>query len=103
MFGVAGVDMLPSLFHAGDFGGVVELIEKGGGETFWSGAREHAGNVHVGIAGTGEAEINDADDLVVVVKKDVAEVEVAMDEVLFFGLFDVGVVLIDMLIVMLVI
>ena len=67
MLGVAGVDVLPGLFHAGDFGGVVELAEEGGGEFGWSGTGEHASDVHVGIAGAGEAKINDADDLVVAI------------------------------------
>jgi len=45
----------------------------------------------VGVTDTGEAEIDNADDFVLVVKENVAEVEVTMDQggLLVFGLFDV--------------
>ena len=67
MLGVAGVDVLPSLLHAGDFGGVVELVDKGIGKIFGCGAREHASDVHVRVAGAGKAEVNDADDFIVLI------------------------------------
>ena len=29
MLGVAAIDMLPDVFHVGDFGGVIEMLEEG--------------------------------------------------------------------------
>ncbi len=103
MLGVAGVDMLPGFFHAGDLGGVVKLLDESVGEFFRSGAREHAGDVHIGIASAGETKVDDADDFVVFIEEDITEIEIAVDEILFFGLFDVDVVLVDVLVVMLVV
>ena len=74
MFGVAVVDVLPSGFHAIDFFGVFELAEEGFFELGWSGARNDAGDIHVWVADAGEAEINEANDFVVFVEQDIAEI-----------------------------
>ena len=105
MVGIAGVDMLPGGLHAGNLAGGVggELGEEGVFELGRDGAGEDASNVHIGVAGAGEAKINDADDAVVRVEEDVAEVEVAMDELALLGGLDVGVVGVDVRIVVLVI
>ena len=103
--GVAGVDMLPVGLHAGDLAGGVggELREEGVFELGRDGAGEDAGDVHIGVAGAGEAKIDDADDVVVGIEEDVAEVEVAVDELALLGGLDVGMVGIDVRIVVLVI
>ena len=67
VLGVAVVDMLPDVFHVGDFFCVVKMFEKFLLKIVGSGAREDAGNVHIGIAGAGETEINDADHFVIFV------------------------------------
>ena len=103
VLGVAAIDMLPDVFHVVDFGGVVEMLEEFLLEVVGGGAGEDAGNVHVGIAGAGEAEVDDADHLVVLVEEDVAEVEVAVDELIGLGLFDVGVVGVDVVVVVFVV
>lgn len=64
---VAIVDMLPDVFHVGDLGGVIKVAEKFLLEIVGSGAGEDAGDVHIGVAGAGEAKIDDADHLVVFV------------------------------------
>lgn len=103
MLGVAGVDMLPGFSHAGDLGGIVELLDESVGEFFGGGAGEHAGDVHIGVASASETKVDDADDFIVFIEEDIAEIEVAVDEILFFGLFDVDVILVNVLVVMLVI
>ena len=65
MIGVAVVDMLPDVFHAGDFGSIIEMFEELLLKIVGSGARNHAGDVHVGVAGTSEAKIDDANHVVV--------------------------------------
>lgn len=65
--GVAGIDILPGDFHAVDFVGVIKVAEEGLLEFFWGGAGNNAGDVHIGVAGAGEAEIDYADDVVVFV------------------------------------
>ena len=67
VLGVAGVDVLPSLLHAGDFGGVVKLLNEGIGEFCGGGAGKHASDVHVRVAETSKAKINYADDFVIFV------------------------------------
>ena len=67
MLGVAVVDVLPGGFHARNFGGVFELAEEGFFEFFGGGAGNDASNVHIRVAGAGEAKINYADDFVVVI------------------------------------
>ena len=81
VFGVALVNVLPDVFHVVDFGGVggFELVEEDLLEFGGGGAGDDAGNIHIGIAGAGKAKINYADDLVVAVEEDVAEIEVAVD------------------------
>lgn len=76
---VALVDAAPDVAHFGDFGVIVELGEDGVFEVWMGGAGEDAGSVHVGVTDAGEAEVDDADDFVLVVEEDVAEVEVAVD------------------------
>lgn len=61
------------------------------------GARNHAGNVHIGIASAGKTKIDYANDFVVFIEEDIAEIEVAVDEFLLLGLFNKGVVFVDML------
>lgn len=96
MFGVAIVNVLPGGFHAFDFSGViVEKLEESLLEFSRSGARNHASDVHVRVAGTGKTKVNDTYDMVVLIEENVAEVEVAMDELIGFGGFDKGVVGID--------
>ena len=65
--GVAGVDMLPGLFHAGNLGRIVKVTKESVFEFFRRGTGNHAGNVHIRIAGAGKAKINHTDDLVVFV------------------------------------
>ena len=67
VFGIAVVDMLPGLFHAGDFCGVVEMAEERLFELFGGRTGNDAGDVHIGVAGAGKTEVDDADDFVVVV------------------------------------
>ena len=67
VFGVAVVDMVPDVFHVVDFGGVVEVFEELLLEIVRGGAGDDTGGVHVGVAGAGEAEIDDANHLVVFV------------------------------------
>lgn len=81
MLGVAGVDILPSLFHARDFFSVFEFGKEGFFEIRRNGAREDARDVHVRIAGTGETEIDDTDNFVVLIKEDVAEIEIAVNKI----------------------
>lgn len=105
MLSVASVDVAPGGFHAIDFGfvffrktaaqGVFELVGRGTGK--------HASNVHVGIASAGETEIDDADHLVVLVEQNVAEIEVAVDKLVRFGVFDESVVVVDVSFVVLII
>lgn len=68
MFGVAVVDILPSFFHAVDFGLVGKFSKKSFFKFFRRRARNDAGNVHVGIAGAGKTKVDYADDFVVFVK-----------------------------------
>ena len=90
---VAGVDAAPDVAHFEDLFLVVELLEDGLLENWMGGAGEDAGGVHVGVAGAGEAEVDDADDFVLVAHEDVAEIEVAVDEGGFlFGCFDIFVI-----------
>ena len=107
MVGVATVDMLPGGFHAGDFVGVflviAELGEEGVFKFGWGGAGNDAGNIHIGIAGAGKAKINHADNFVVFIEKDVTEIQIAMNELLFFGGFDVGVIFINVAVVVFII
>lgn len=67
VFGVAVVDVMPDVFHVVDFGGVVEVFEELLLEIVGGGAGDDTGGVHVGVAGAGEAEIDDANHLVVFV------------------------------------
>ena len=101
--GVALVDIVPSVAHAVNFGGIVELAEEGFFEFSWGGAGDDASGVHVRIAGASETEVDNADDFVVFIEENVAEVEVAVDEFFQFSFFDVGVVGVDVLVVMLVV
>ena len=48
VLGVAIVDMLPDVFHVGDFGGVIKVAEKFLLEIVGSGAGEDAGDVRQG-------------------------------------------------------
>ena len=105
MFGVALVNVLPDVFHVVDFGGVggfklveEDLLKFGGG-----GAGDDAGNIHIGVAGAGEAEINDANHFVVLIEENVAEIKVSVNKLLLFGFFDVIMVGVDMVAVMLVV
>ena len=70
VFGVAVVDVLPGFFHAFDlgFGIVCKTAEESLSKFVRSGAGKHAGNVHIGIAGAGEAKINYADHFIVFVE-----------------------------------
>ena len=101
VFGVAVVNMMPDVFHVVDFGGVggFELVEEYLLEFGGGGAGDDAGNIHIGVAGAGEAEINDANHFVILVEKNVAEVKVAVDEFLLFSFFDVIMVGVDMVVV----
>ena len=105
VLGIAVVDVLPGGLHAGDFGAriFVELAEEGVLKFGGGGTRKHAGYVHVGVAGAGETEIDYADDFVVFVEQDVAEIEVAVDELVGFGVFDVAVIGVDVFFVMFVV
>ena len=105
VFGVALVDVLPDIFHVVDFGGVggFELVEEYLLEFGGGGAGDDAGDIHIWVAGAGEAEIDDTNHFVVLVEENVAEVKVAVDEFLFLGFFDVIMVGVDMVVVMLVI
>lgn len=103
MVGVAVVDIVPSLLHARDFGSVGELSEKSIFKLGGSGARDHASDVHLRVAGAGEAKINYADDFVVFVEQDIAEVEIAMDKLVLLGGLDIAMVGIDMLVVVLIV
>lgn len=47
--------------------GSIETIKKSGSEFWRSRARKDARNIHIGVAGAGETEIDDANDLVVVI------------------------------------
>ena len=67
VFGVAVVDMMPDVFHVVDFGGVVEIFEEFLLKIVGGGAGDDAGGIHVGVAGAGETEIDDANHLVVFV------------------------------------
>ena len=80
VLGVAVVDVLPSFFHAFDlwFGIVCKTAEESLSKFVRSGAGKHAGNVHIGIAGAGEAKINHANHLVIFIEEDVAEVEITV-------------------------
>ncbi len=79
MFDVTSVYAAPDVAHFGNFGGVVEFFEEDFFEDGMSGARDDATGVHMGVAGAGEGEVEDADDLIVFVKDDVTEVKVAMN------------------------
>ena len=105
MLGVALVDVLPDTFHVVDFGSVggFELVEEYLLEFGGGGAGDDAGDIHIGVAGAGEAEINDANHFVVFVEENVAEVKVAVDEFLLLGFFDVIMVGVDMVVVVLVV
>lgn len=74
MFGVAVVDILPGFFHAGDFGLIGKFGEEGGLEFFGRGAGNDAGDVHVRVAGAGKTKVDHADNFVVSVEQNVAEV-----------------------------
>ena len=67
MVGVASVDVLPGGLHAVNFFFVGKFGEDNFFEFFGDGAGKNARNVHVGIAGAGEAEIDNANNLVVLV------------------------------------
>lgn len=67
MFGIAGINVLPGFFHAGDFGGVFKIFEEGFFENFGDWTGKNAGSVHIGVAGAGEAEVDHADDFIVLV------------------------------------
>lgn len=74
MVGVAVVDVLPDFLHFANAGywemAVVELAigtEEFGLEGVWGGAGDDAGEVHAGVGDAGEAEVDDADDFVLVV------------------------------------
>ena len=67
VFGVAVVDMVPDVFHVVDFGGVVEVFEELLLKVIRGGTGDDTSSVHVGVAGAGEAEIDDANHLVVFV------------------------------------
>ena len=67
VFGVAVVDVMPDVFHVVDFGGVVEGFEKLLLEVVGGRAGDDAGDIHVGVAGAGKAEVDDANHLVVFV------------------------------------
>lgn len=92
MFGIAVVDVLPSDFHAVDFFFIFELAEEGGLEFVGSRAGNDAGDIHVWVAGAGETEIDKANDFVVFIEEDIAEVEIAMNEILLVGGTDKSVV-----------
>ena len=93
---VAGVDATPDVAHAEDFGVVFKFGLDGLFENWVGGAGDDARGVHVGVADAGEAEVDDADDFVLVVEKNVAEVEVAVDEGgSGFVFFDVGVIAVE--------
>lgn len=99
MFGVAVVDVFPSFFHAFDFGGIMEAAEESLLKSFRRGAGKHAGDIHVGVAGTSKAKVDHPDHFVVFVEEDVAEIEVAVHQMVHFGVFDEGVIGVDVLFV----
>ena len=70
VLGITVVDMLPSRFHALDFGfGIfVEVAKEGIFKFGGSGARKHAGNIHVRVAGASKTEIDDANHFVIFVE-----------------------------------
>lgn len=70
MLGITRVDVAPSGFHAIDFGLVFfrKTAAQSVFELFGRGAGKHAGDIHVGIAGAGEAEVDDTDHFVVLVE-----------------------------------
>ena len=100
VFGVTIVDMLPSKFHTFDFFVVVEVFKEGLFELFRGRTGNHAGDVHVGVTGASETKIDKADNFIVFVKKNVAKVEVAVDEFLKLGFFDVVMVGVDVVVIM---
>ena len=67
MVGIAGVNVVPGGFHAGDFGGVGEFREEGTFEGIGDGAREDAGDVHLRVARTSKAKVDHANHVVVIV------------------------------------
>lgn len=95
--GVAVVDIVPNLLHAADLRSVFvgELAEEGVFELLRGGARNHAGDVHLRVAGAGETEVDHANYFVVPIEEDVAEVEVAVNELVPLGALDVVVVCVD--------
>ena len=92
MLGIAVVDVLPSDFHAVDFFFIFELAEEGGFELVGSRAGNDAGDVHVWVASAGKTEIDKANDFVVLIEKNIAEVEIAMNEILLVGGTDKSVI-----------
>ena len=80
VFGVALVDIVPSVAHAVNLGSVVKLTEESFFELFGGGAGDDTCGVHVGITGASKAEVDNADDFVVFIEENVAEVEVAVNE-----------------------
>ena len=96
MLGVAVINVLPSGAHAFNFGGVGEAAEQSGFEFFGSGARQHPSDIHIGITSAGETKINDADHFVVLVEQDITKVKIAVDEAIFFGVFDKFMIAVDM-------
>ncbi len=56
---VAGVYAAPDVAHLANLGVVVELGHNNSLELGVGGAGEDAGGVHVGVAGAGEAEVED--------------------------------------------
>lgn len=103
MVGIAGVDVVPDVLHVINFGLVVEFAQESFFEFFWNRAGNNAGNVHVWVANAGKTEVDDADDFVVFVEQDVAEIEVAMYKVVLLGVFDIFVIGWEMVFVVLII
>lgn len=103
MVGVAGVDMLPSGAHARDFADVCKFGKKSFFKIFRNWAGKHAGGVHLGISGAGETKVDDADNFVILIEQNIAEVKIAMNKFFLLSFFDVSVVGVDMVVVMFVI
>lgn len=67
VLGVSVINMLPDVFHVGDFLLVVEVAEEFLLKFVGGGARDDAGDVHIGVAGASETEVNNANHFVVFV------------------------------------
>jgi len=101
--GIASINITPGIFHAIDFVLIGKLAEESLFEFGRNRAGNNARNIHIRIAGAGETKIDNADDFIIFIEKNIAKIKIAVNEILLFSRFDILMILVDMVIVMLVI